>query len=284
MESICSFLDFASITNLLQTCSSLPKIFPQDSKSWMARLNIQKQMYIKAKLFSNFYYWNRIEITRVELQKTRLLVCSGHFYHNFYSPADFQNNLVPIEFNVYPRWMTETISLTKYSLGYREPYRKEGYCHAIDEFGYWREAKIENDVIQLRIGKIIVSIPLKGNEARVACPSSQNLKNWKNELQINDRLHIVMNEIKYNAKIFDKREDQFILLVDKFGIWEKIIVDKDSPLINPYHIPYPNFKKDHYIFNPRYFVNTSGKKTSTAKEVIVTIDKNSGIHSVEFVD
>lgn len=283
IENICSFLNFASIHNLIQTCSSLPTLFPQNSKSWIERLNIQKQMYIKAKLFSNFYYWNPVEITSVELQTTRLLVCSGHFHHSFYSPADFLNNLVPIESNVYPRWMTETISLTKYSLGYREPYTKEGYCHAIDEFGYWREAKIENDVIQLRIGKIIVSIPLKGNEARLACPSLHYIKNWKNQLQRSDKLYIVMNEIKYNAKIFDIREDRFILLVDKCGICEKIIVNKDSPLIKPYHIPYPNFKTDHYVLNPRYFANSS-KKTTTTKEVILTIDKNSGNHSIEFVN
>jgi hypothetical protein len=135
----------------------------------------------------------------------------------------------------------------------------------------------------LRIGKIIVSIPLKGNEARLACPSLHYIKNWKNQLQRSDKLYIVMNEIKYNAKIFDIREDRFILLVDKCGICEKIIVNKDSPLIKPYHIPYPNFKTDHYVLNPRYFANSS-KKTTTTKEVILTIDKNSGNHSIEFVN
>jgi len=283
IENICSYLHFSAINNLLQTCSSLPKLFPQDSASWIKRLNIQKQMYIKAKLVSNFYYWNPVDITSVELQTTRLLVCSGHVHHSFESPGELLNNLVPIECNLYPRWIAETNSCTKYSLGFREPYTKEGYCHFMDDFGYWREAKIENNVIQFCVGKILVPIPLKGNEARLACPSLHYVKNWKNEIQRNDRIYIVLNSVKYHAKIFDIRDDRFILLVDKFGTWEKIILDKDSESIKPYHIPYPNYKKDHYIFNQRYFVN-SGKKTATAKEVILTINKNSGTHAVEFND
>lgn len=284
IESICSYLNFSEIHNFLQTCSSLPKLFPHDSASWMTRLRMQKKMCIQSKILSNFYYWSPIEITSVKLQTSRLLVCSGHFTHSYYSPADLVNNYAPMETKLYPRWLSETNSFTKFSLGYREPYTKKGYCHATDEYGYWREAYIDNDVIQLSIGKMMVSIPLKGNLARITCPSLRYIKSWKDQLQTNDQIYIVMNQIKYNAKIFDIRDDRFIVLVDKSGVWEKIILDKNSQYIQPYHTPYPNFKKDHYIFNSRYFTHQSGIKTDTAKEVILTIHKNSGIHSMEFLD
>lgn len=236
---------------------------------------------MKAKVVSDFYYWNPVQITRVELQKTLLLVCCEIFHYSFYSTGDFIENIVSTQDNIFPKQVKENVSYTKYSLGFREPYNKKGYCHFMDDMGYWREAKIEKEMIQQCVGKI-VPIPLKNNDARVSNPLAQYVKHWINQLDINDRVYIVINQNKYNAKIFDIRDDKFILLVDKFGVWEKIAISKDSKYLKPYCIPYRNYKEDHYVFNSRYFVNI-GKKTDSEKEVILTIDKTTGVHYLEFV-